>query len=413
MKRILKVFKKTLLFIIATTIVVYIIFRVNEYFVGNKYVSYLENNTITSSALNSTLELKFDKSYYDNQLFVLGEIHEVSTSPLLDVSTFKDLHQKENVKIYLAEMDLVQAYYLNKYLKDITDLNLNTILKKWVISIGKNSKDYREQKWGKLKKYYKTLNNKDVFQVYGIDKIADYDLLKRLLKEKIQDSTIVSSIPNEKVEIKNWIKENISKVFKLNAYKKQDSLLLRNIAYNINNLDAENFSRDHFMFNNFKRYIHQNKWTTEKMYGCFGLFHVLQGSEKSFSGKIKNSKLFEDKFVSTVSIYTNSYLTVPSKGLPSFIADKGDYTKLGFGYDNIFLFYIRGIEDFKRASLKNAINVFKLDAENSPYKISGRGLKNFQLLPLLGGLTIDKSKVTTDYIQYVYHINGADWMNPY
>jgi hypothetical protein len=50
------------------------------------------------------------------------------------------------------------------------------------------------------------------------------------------------------------------------------------------------------------------------------------------------------------------------------------------------------------------------DEIDSPYKQTNRGLDNFSIIKLFGGIPIDENKVTTDYIQYLFYVDGADWM---
>jgi len=62
---------------------------------------------------------------------------------------------------------------------------------------------------------------------------------------------------------------------------------------------------------------------------------------------------------------------------------------------------------------KKSINLFQLNANNSPYNQSLRGTSNFSLLPFWGSINIkDKNTVTTDYFQYIFVVDGADWIQP-
>jgi len=410
MKKALKILGKTFILLIGLLVLTYGGFRINEYFIGNKFVDYLNKNKLVSVPISKSLQLKFDDAFLANQLFLVGEIHEMGTSPVIDVSTFKTLNQQNNVTNYIAEMDIAQAYYINKYLKDSTDLKLKEILKKWVVWIGLNSTEYREQKWGNLKEYYQQLESSKRFEVYGLNRLNDFDLLNRLLKEKLPVKD-TKQIPNGKDSLINWASAEMPEILKTNSFTLKDSLLLVNIEFNCSNL-AKNKSRDEFMYDNLRNYYDQNNWETEKIYGCFGLYHTLQGIDNSLAGRIKKASFLNGNMLSLVALYTDSHLTIPSKMLPSYLADKGIYTRLSFGYDNLLFAYIKGVEDFKRISDKNSISLFKLDAKNSPYLKSNRGLNNFSLLKTFGGIPIDEKKVTTDYIQYLFYVNGADWMKP-
>jgi len=410
MKRIVKIIGKVVLLIIGLIGVVYLGFRLNEYLKGNRYVDYLKKNNLISSQIYDSIPLKFDSSFFDNQLFLVGEIHEVGTSPIIDVSTFKYLNQQSNITTYIAEMDIPQSYYINKYLKDSTDLSLKKILNKWVVYIGTVSSEYRDKKWESLKKYYQQLDNTKKFEVYGVNRLNDFNLLNRLLKEKLP-LTYSKEIPESKDSIINWILSTIPEILRTTSFSKQDSLLLSNIEFNCSNLDKIK-SRDEFMYDNFQRYYVQNNWQSKKIYGCFGLYHSLQGIDNTLGGRIKANSFLSGNMVSLIALYNNSHLTVPSQGLPDYLADNNTYTRLSYSNGNIFWGYIKGFEDFKRASNKNSINLFKLNGEDTPYSLSNRGLKNFSLIKLFGGIPINENKVTTDYIQYLFYVDGADWIKP-
>ena len=124
------------------------------------------------------------------------------------------------------------------------------------------------------------------------------------------------------------------------------------------------------MYDNFLRYYEQNDWESKKIYGCFGLYHSLQGIDNTLGGRIKTNSFLSGNMVSLITLYNHSHLTVPSQGLPDYLADNNTYTRLPYSNGNIFLGYIKGIEDFKRVSAKNSINLFKLDGANSPYNLS-------------------------------------------
>lgn len=411
MKKTIKFILKSLLGLIILAFLLYSGFRVKEYFAGNKYVSYLKKNTLIQSPIKESLELKFDNEFYNNNLFLVGELHEVETSPIIDVAMFKNLHEKININANIAEMDIAQSYYLNKYLNGSSTQNLDTILKNWVVSIGQISKAYRNEKWGKLKDYYQNLPDNKKFKVFGIDKISDFSLLHALLTEKTSNQY---QIPKDKKKLIKWGTANIPKILSNHDFEEDDRRLLKNIHFNILNFD-EIKSRDEFMFKNFQHYYEQNNWANKKLYGCFGFYHTLQGLEKTFAGRLKKSKQLDikEKMISVNAIYTNSHLTVLSSYLPPFIADNTEYTKLAFSHDSMFDYYVMGIEDFKRVGEKKSINLFQLNANNSPYNQSLRGTSNFSLLPFWGSINIkDKNTVTTDYFQYIFVVDGADWIQP-
>lgn len=411
MKKTIKFILKGLLGLIILTFLLYSGFRVREYFVGNKYVSYLEKNTLEQTPIADSLVLKFNDQFYNNNLFLVGELHEVATSPIIDVAMFIHLNEKVNITANIAEMDIAQAYYLNKYLNGSSTQNLETILKNWGVFIGQVSKAYRDGKWGKLKDYYQSLPDNKKFKVFGIDKISDFSLLHNLLNEKIP---YAYQIPKDKEKLIKWGTANIPKILSNHDFGLNECQLLENIYFNLSNYKNIKY-RDEFMFKNFKRFYKQNDWANNNLYGCFGFYHTLQGLQRTFAGRLRNSNQpnIKEKMVSINTINTNAHITVLSSYLPSFIADNTEYTRLSFSNDNTFDNYILGIEDFKRAGKKKSINLFQLNADEAPYNHSLRGISNFSLLPFAPSINIkNKNTATTDYFQYIFVVDGADWIQP-
>eukprot|EP01093_Parvamoeba_rugata_P011137 TRINITY_DN3049_c0_g1_i2.p2 TRINITY_DN3049_c0_g1~~TRINITY_DN3049_c0_g1_i2.p2 ORF type:complete len:179 (-),score=29.45 TRINITY_DN3049_c0_g1_i2:5-541(-) len=151
---------------------------------SRKYVSYLKDHTEVVEMTDTLQFNSLDKTFYKNKLFLVGEVHEVASSPRIDYAMFAQLNEKVNIDIYLAEMDIAQGYYLQKYLEGSDDRQLKDILKKWVVYIGSISEEYRN-KWVKMRAYYAQLPEAYKFKLVAIDKISDFNLLRELLKEKL------------------------------------------------------------------------------------------------------------------------------------------------------------------------------------------------------------------------------------
>lgn len=381
---------------------------------SSKYVSYLKEHT---EVVKTTDSLKFnslDDDFYSNKLFLVGEVHEVASSPRIDLAMFTQLNENVNIDVYLAEMDIVQGYYLNKYIEGSNELELKEILKNWVVYIGTISEQHRA-KWSKMRDYYASLPASSQFKLLGIDKIADFDLVRKLLKEKLPVA-YHSNIPDDKNELITWSQDTLAQLLAsgqvpINA---EDLLLLENIQYNLSNYQKIK-SRDSFMYENFKRYYHQNQWTTERIYGGFGFAHTLQAYKYTIAGKIKRDTLmpYSNKMVSMNAMYVDSKLTVDSRALPKFMQDKGQaFTRFNYSQDNRLFMYIQGIADYKKVTQPNSISLIKLDAQDSPYLTSTRGTKVKKLITIWDGYDILDGTSTTDYAQYLFFVRNADWIQP-
>jgi len=353
-----------------------------------------------------------DAAFYENDLFLLGEVHEIETSPRVDFALFTQLHEEMGIDTYLAEMDLAQGYYLEQYIKGSNAVPLDEILKEWVVYIGSISTQFRHR-WEKLRAYYATLPEGKKFNLVGIDRTRDLTLSRKLLLEKLP-AEYHSEIPEELEALIAWADSDLSEILSSTTFNETDRTLLENMYFNLSEYHQVRY-RNAFMYENFKRYHAQNNWSGKKLYGGFGFAHTLQAYSQMFAGKIKKDTTlgYSDKMVSLNTMYVDSKLTVQSKALPKFMQDKGQaFTKFNYSQDNRIFLYVKGIADYKKVTTPNSISLIKLDAENSPYKTSTRGTKVKQLISIWEGFDIIDGTATTDYAQYIIFVRNADWIEP-
>ena len=381
---------------------------------SSKYVNYLKEHTEVVKMKDSLQFNSLDESFYENNLFLVGEVHEVETSPRIDLALFTQLNEKINIDTYLAEMDIAQGYYLQQYIKGSNEIALKDILKKWPVYIGRISEQHRN-KWVKMKAYYFQLPENKKFNLVGIDRIADFELIRKLLKEKLPKK-YHKDIHSENDSLIAWSKN------KLNTILEEEKLqfdthtmnLLKNISYNLSNYKNTR-SRDAFMYQNFKRLYAQNEWEHKNIYGGLGFSHTLQAYNYTFAGRIKkdNKMPYTNKMVSLNTLYVDSRLTVDSNALPKFMQDKGEaFTRFKYSQDNRLFMYIKGIADYKKVTEPNSISLLKLDAVDSPYLKSSRGTKVKKLITIWDAYNIIDGTSTTDYAQYIFFVRNADWIQP-
>lgn len=383
---------------------------------SRRHTQYLGKNLESISLNNSDLQFNsLDSSFYSNKLFFVGEIHEVSTSPKIDVAMFKQLHKKAGVRTYVAEMDIAQGFFLNEYVKGSDELELKTILKEWVVGIGQSSAEVRE-KYTELREFYQSLPESQKFEIVGIEMNTDFELIKKFLTTKLTLNETILDFEEDSLIV--WGQKKLPKIIEENKPRlsKSDFEFVSNIQYNFEEYNPNWYwYRDKYSYQNFKRIYEQRQWRNEKIYACFGFAHTLQAYPYTLAGRIKKDQdlFLSNKMVSMNALYVDSYLTVTSKGLPRFMRSKNEFTRLKLSYDNYLFMYLKGVRDYKKVTQKNTITLFKLDSENSPYKQSLRGTKNFALIPIWDGFKIeDKNTVTTDYAQYIFFVRNADWVKP-
>ena len=81
----------------------------------------------------------------NSKLILVGEIHGFDQPQKFDVDFFKYLYKNYNVNHYLAELDFIQANFMNDFLESRAEELLMSALKKWAVVQGRNNQDYFEK----------------------------------------------------------------------------------------------------------------------------------------------------------------------------------------------------------------------------------------------------------------------------
>ena len=320
-------------------------------------ISYLKSNAITIEQNDTVLCEEFDRlldSQKDFQVFIFGEIHGYSKTQSTDLLLFKYLNAKYNVRDYFAEVFTEDATDLSMFLCS-TPIN-TSYLEKVLESIEHYIPQQKTQiffdKWVALHKYNQTLPADQKILVHGV------------LGSKKRDDT------KNKSEV---MYEEFLKIKK-------------------------NASVD----------------TTEKSYCFLGMAHALQdtvyASNKKytyFASKLSNAGY---KVTSMIHIPLESAAYLPKNNQypspPNQIWE--------FGNADGPINYYKGISSLKKSSNTNAVMLFKLDAENSPYNICADLVGYNSILKFIfGELLPVENKATTDYFQYVLLTRGSKSATPY
>jgi hypothetical protein len=383
-------------------------FHLWEYSTGGKYIKYLSENSETIPLESNFTYEALGKDIKKKQLILVGEIHGFDAPAKFDIDFFKYLHENHNVNHYIAEVDFVQASLLNDFLISGDENMLKQVLKKWVVTQGRNNKDYFN-KYVELQNYYEQLPENDKFKFIGIDRIQDGDLLKVYLKKLYPNSTSKKKDDIEDKSIGDLIEE-LNDIYS----KVTDTLfILSHIKTNVLYIEDE-INREEVMFQNFSK-IHKAYHLEEsKLYGYFGLYHVFQygiNGKQPLASKIRQSGLYLDDEILSINMMMNdSYMVMPSNQLPEFMSDDGPYTKMPISADNMLFMYIVGIKDFKRMTPENQKSLIKMDGEDTPYGNSIRLNKTIQFLPVTDLFEMtDKGK---PYVQYTVFMRNSDWAEP-
>ncbi len=345
MKKFFKFIKITFFSILAIIGLLFLYFFIsNRIFIGNtnaENIAYLKLHK--TEIKDRIVDSLFDNSFYNSDIFLLGEIHGYADNQKLDKELLFYLNKKLGVKYYIAEMDSTNANKLNSFLsKTLKD---NALLKDVVRSIRKRIPQQSSlelyQKWVEIYDYNRHLADSAKITVIGIDKSFT--------------------------------------------------------------ADKSDVSRDSAMLLNLENYIKNHHIDGQKLYGLFGFFHVLQKGKDAtndpFATRLKNSGYKVSSFVS-YTIASEMYLP-KNPQFPTPEDEKVDWVNADGP-----LMLVKGIQDLKELSRPNSISLFKLNAAHSPYATS-QDLITVKSRLFGANIIPAEKNHTTDFFQYVFLLRNS------
>lgn len=412
LKKTFKIIFLVFLALIFISIAAYFSFLGWERITGGKFVDYLNQNKETVGIDDSFSYKIMENDLAENKLILVGESHGFEEPTKFDIDFFKHLYSNFNVRNYFAELDFAQAKLMNEYMETGDESTLQTILQNWIVIQGRNNKDYFD-KYRAFHQFYQKLPADDKFKFVGVDRIQDWNTLTIYINYLSEtDSTLPPIIFHSETGISD-LKNRIQQLIAVDGTddKLQSELphLLKNIEYK-----TAKSRRETVMFQNFSDLYEAYGLSEEKVYGYFGIYHILQyrvNGKHPLASQLRQSDLgLAGKILSMNFLFVDSYMITDSKMLPEFMRDEGEFSKMPVSADNMLLMYIYGIGDFKRTTEEYHKSLVKLNGENNPYSNSNRMNTTFQLLPLTELWEMnDKGK---PYTQFTIFVRNSDWAEP-
>jgi Erythromycin esterase len=375
----------------------------------------------------------FDATFYDNQLFLLGESHGFQKPQDVDLALLKHLNQRVGVRYYVAEVDMTKAYFLNQYLKTGNDATLMKVFRSWVAEkVQWANRDF----FGKIQRIRalnQTLPANRQIQFLGLDRIQERALVAEHLTELLAGKALPASarLLADSLQLRlttkcpDSLRANLALRWLADlqanpaTYKKEFGTFtaneLRHILQNVSYLKTIR-SREKTIFANFESLYIRLNLQTEKLYGLWGFFHILQApladGGKSFAAMINESSLpVRNKIVSLSCSYVGSKMMVPSEFLPPFWQEKDrTFSRVDKFNNDGPMMTNDGIEAMKATTQPNTVTVFKLVG-------SAAGKRPIQIayspfMPKEQQIAFDPARPTTDYFQYVVLIRNSEATEP-
>ena len=381
----------------------------------------LENYEVLSFDKQNQFKF-FDKEFYANQVFLLGEMHGTADSYRVQQLLVDELKKKTDFKYYFIELGYLQTIGVNEYLKTGNESKLNQVIETIKGGFG-YSRDYRNI-FTHVYELNRKLPEKDRIRFFGVDgfsptresfaylvKILTDSGYKKGSQKNVDKIYTFDSIP---YTYKDWTTffADLSKDLETNktVYRQilgdkfwEFEFLLDNFnaSFNIETVrnvkplseqETENV-RDAQMAKNFAALYQHLNLKRQKIFGFFGREHTYKDSGKRtnwMTARIKEANPHL-KIVTAALRYMESQFMIPTYFLEQQFGTKQEklYFYGGFQNDNSPFVKALGIEDLNAVAPESEAVLFRLNAKNSPYN---------SLPDLVDEIADGKS--TTDYFDY-------------
>lgn len=357
-------------------------------FAAKKQTAYLTANSQALDLSKAGGDFSFDEAFYNNRLFMLGEMHGYARVQDLDLALLAHLNSRLGVRHYMAEIDPAAAMIFNHALRTGDDAAMLSVFKIW--------HDEKKSQWGNLdfldkiraiRGLNETLPEAQKIYFIGVDgpPRADFVAIAETLPP-IADNPIREL----NAEI---LTASLSREAKTGRY----SHILRNIK------------------------LMDKAFPEAKFYGLWGTFHIHKigiNGDHSLShylntGTEKVPAIFKDKVATLTTLcVADCSNMMPSGAFPGIPSPKNGelYTEVPMSFDNTYLFRTRGIGAAKAVMGEVPNMVFDMNNAGSPY-MDGSGLAaSTGYMSMMQNFQMDGS--AAENFDALILMNGSDALRP-
>jgi Erythromycin esterase len=398
------------------------------------HATYLrQHQTAASTPARLQWTAVFDSGFYrQNQLFLLGEPHGCAVPQEADLALLQHLNAWVGVRHYIAEIDPAQAAYFNEYLRTGDETRLRAVFTGWDGTAQWGNQDFYD-KVRRIRTLNATLPVGQRIQFVGLDRVQDFAFFHRYF------SDLLAALPADRPVALDSVGQALARVAAPSAGSPAvDSLVrragragqvlrqtvglpdsigrsLQTAVRNLTYFGPKRIRRDSVMALNLREAFATGELAPqEKLYGLWGLAHVLQKAPAGVPPQlaelaVRYSLPAGGRVVSIATVLLDSRMLVPTAGLPQPMRPPGNArtTDVPMSQDGPMVF-IRGIKDVKAATQPHTVTLCRLDGPGSPYRTSQR-LGSVRA-PIFNQTLLPKADAdaTTDFFQYLLVVrNGA------
>lgn len=326
----------------------------------------------------------FDAAFYQNELFLLGEAHGVQRPQDIDLALLKHLNERADVRTYLAEVDCAKAYYLNEYLRTGHEPTLDLVFRSWNAETSQWANKELRAKFQQIRSWNQTLPKQRRIRFLGLDQLqdlplaADYltallprkglapglraqlDSVMMLLRQPQPTGTVLATVAKRTLLVLQQPEAQYRSAFG-SQYQAVQHLLV-GATQNRSNM----LVREKNIFANFQALYENQHLAGQKLYGFWGLAHVLQSPLQSgatlFAALVRQSTLpVHDKVVSLMCVFADCQMLLPGNFLPTAGPAQRYIQSDKFNHDGP-LTLIDGMPELKAQTQPGSTTVFQLNA---------------------------------------------------
>ncbi|MBO0933956.1 hypothetical protein [Fibrella aquatilis] len=372
----------------------------------------------------------FDTSFYQHDLFMLGEVHGYATPQTLDFALLKHLNQRVGLRYYLAEMDGAQAALVNAYLETGQTPLLDSLFSGFLRQTHAGTSQWGNQEFYnkliRIRAYNHTLPDSARIQFLGVDWFQQngyYALpqLRAIVRQRPRPAGACPEL-DSLIRVCQQPKLSIGQVLPFAKAIRADRLA-QPIVYkqwlenqNINFfqiiealcLYTENIrTRDEIAARLTQFLIRERGLKGQKLYGLWGYTHVMKATVNKSRGVAELLGKAGLRVMTMPILFGDSYMLIHRRNLPFIFRDKGEFQQSKLLNADGHVFKVDGFNELAKLAGSGETTLFRLDADGSPYR-------NALHLVKVGGFTGSKmspddpqNHVTTDYFQYVFVVKNS------
>lgn len=385
---------------------------VKERLSAGEYTAYLADHSRPLDLTQADGNFGFPDRFYENRLFLLGEIHGAQVAQDLDLAMMVHLNRRVGMTDLMAELSPVQAERFNAYLDSGDTSYLAPVFEDWQSGVAQWANQQHYDKLLALREYNQSQPEDRRLRYFGVDLIREsqQEDAARWLGLILADESNLSSEaivtlrdtalgPFDKGNMHGALEQGLPALVAVSRETGSADLAMAHYI-GVNLLASmDGAGRYDVIPLNIRAMVEDfDIGDDEPIYGFWGIFHVLKAQVNEtavpMALKLANSDLpFADAIGSVTMVYADSTQNMPSRALPEILQDDGPYTEFTMSQDNPYLMYLYGIGDLKRITDAKATLFYPYEA-GSPY-LETRRLK-------------DQSGLLT----YVYRFEIADTPEP-